>query len=150
MRKIQNKTMSQKIQIRSRALIVYEGKLLVVKHSEELNYYALPGGKMDEGENGEQCMIREIKEELGVEVVNPELKYVYRWVNREGVENLEFIFKISNGEDFMDLSNNERSHSFEIFELRWMGKGENVNLLPKDIKEEFDTNGFEFEGVKFI
>lgn len=50
----------------------------------------------------------------------------------------------------MDLSNNERSHGFEIFELRWMGKGENVNLLLKDIKEEFDTNGFEFEGVKFI
>lgn len=142
--------MSQKIQIRSRALIVYEGKLLVVKHSEELNYYALPGGKLDDGENLYKCVIRELKEELGVEILSPELKYVYRWKDKNGIDKLDFFFKISNVEDFMDLSNNERSHSFEIFELRWMGKGENVNLLPKDIKEEFDTNGFEFEGVKFI
>lgn len=142
--------MSQNIQIRSRALIVNEGKLLVAKHKEEHDYYALPGGHLDEGENGEECMIREIKEELGVMVTNPELKYVYRWVDYMGVENLEFIFKILNGEDFVDLSNNERSHSFEIFELKWMEKGEDINLLPKEIKEEFNQNGFDFEGVKFI
>lgn len=142
--------MSQNIQIRCRGLIVNEGKLLVAKHKEEHNYYALLGGHLDNGENPLECIIREIKEELGVEIVNPELKYVYRWVDYQGVENLEFIFKILNGEDFVDLSNNERSHSFEIVELRWISKGEDVNLLPKEIKEEFNTNGFDFEGVKFI
>lgn len=142
--------MSQNIKIRCRGLIVNEGRLLVVKHTEESDFYALPGGKLDKGENVEECVIREIKEELGVEVANPELKYVYRWEDKNGGDNLDFCFKIPNGEDFVDLSNNERSHSFEIVELRWMEKGEDLNLLPKEIKEEFNKNSFDFGGVKFI
>lgn len=138
-----------KIQIRCRALIVNDGKLLVVKHAEEFDYYALPGGKLDSGETPLGCIKREIKEELGVDVAEPKLAYVYRWKSKDSTDNLDFIFWIEDGKDFLDLTKNERSHAYEIFEMRWIDKGENINLLPKEIKNEFDE-GFDFSDVKFI
>lgn len=142
--------MSLNITIRCRALIVHEGKLLVVKHGEFFDYYALPGGKLEKGENPEECMIREIQEELGVIISNPRLMYVHRFETKEGNENLEFFFLVKNGQDFVDLSGNERTHAFEIFEMRWISKDEDVHLLPEAIKKEFQENNFDTKEVKFI
>jgi len=138
------------ITIRCRGLIVHEGKLLVVRHSEEFDYYALPGGKLEKGENPQECMIREIKEELGVEVKDPKLLYVHRFETKEGQENLEFFFLIKDGQDFVDLTNNHRTYAFEIFEIRWIGADEEVKLLPESIHKEFKENGFDLQEVKFI
>lgn len=43
-----------------------------------------------------------------------------------------------------------RSHDFEIAELRWMTKTDDIVLKPNTIKTEFTQNGFDFEGVSFI
>ncbi len=137
--------------IRCRALIVNQGKLLVVKHSKDFDYYALPGGKLEEGENPLECIKREIKEELGVEVKEAKLLYVYRWIKENtNEENLEFFFLISGTNEFLEISKNERTHAFEIFEMKWIDKDDNTNLLPKIIKEEFKNNGFDLKEVRFI
>ena len=53
-----NKNMSEneKFIIRCRGVILHEGKLLVVKHSEDLDYYALPGGHLEFGEDIKECL----------------------------------------------------------------------------------------------
>lgn len=142
--------MSPNITIRCRALIVHEGKLLVVKHGEEFDYYALPGGKLEKGENPMECMIREIKEELGVEPKGSKLAYIFTWTGKQNEDNLDFIFSVTNGEDFVDLTGNDRTHAFEIFEMRWVGVEEEVRLLPESIHKEFKENGFNLQEVKFI
>ncbi|MCX6747479.1 MAG: NUDIX domain-containing protein [Candidatus Nomurabacteria bacterium] len=142
--------MSQNITIRCLALILHEDKLLVAKHAEEKDYYALPGGKLEKGENPLECIKREIKEELGVEVSELKLAYVNKFETKEGKENLEFFFLVKDGQDFVDLTGNDRTHAFEIFEMRWIGADEEVRLLPESIHKEFKENGFNLQEVKFI
>jgi 8-oxo-dGTP pyrophosphatase MutT (NUDIX family) len=137
--------------IRCRALIVNNEKLFVVKHGEEFDYYALPGGKLEVGENPLECIKRELKEELGVEVKQAKLAYVYRWVKEAtNEENLEFIFLIPDSESFVDISANNRSHAFEIVDMKWLDKDSDIKVLPDFIKKEFKENNFDLKEVKFI
>ncbi|OGB73693.1 hypothetical protein A3K24_02545 [candidate division Kazan bacterium RIFCSPHIGHO2_01_FULL_44_14] len=51
-------------------LIIQDGKLLLVT-GYDADYYWTPGGKMDGGEDHEQALRREMKEELGIDISNP-------------------------------------------------------------------------------
>ena len=58
------------------ALIFRDGKLLITKRHAEAHLGGLwefPGGKREPGETFEQCLVREIREELGVEISVGEL-----------------------------------------------------------------------------
>ncbi|PML81880.1 NUDIX hydrolase [Enterovibrio norvegicus] len=56
-------------------LTIKDGKLLAVRSKGKTLFY-LPGGKREAGETDEQALIREIKEELSVDLVPESLKYV--------------------------------------------------------------------------
>ncbi len=54
------------------ALILHQGKVLAARRSESMDLpgkWEFPGGKVEEGEDPKDCLIREIKEELGIEVI---------------------------------------------------------------------------------
>ena len=53
--------------IASGPVIVEEGKLLVNKDNKD-DFYKIPGGRIDEGENLEQACIREVKEEINADI----------------------------------------------------------------------------------
>lgn len=135
------------MQTRCRGIILdNEGKMLVVKHGADFDYYALPGGKMDDGENPLDCIKREIFEEFGVEIENPKLLYVHDWKDKKGVSNLEFIFLIKDSGEFVDLTNKKGTHAFEIFEIKWIDKDTQINLLPQQVLQDF-KKGFSNEVV---
>jgi 8-oxo-dGTP diphosphatase len=53
------------------AIIMKEGKVLVTQRSEKMNLplkWEFPGGKIDPNETDIDCIIREIKEELNIEI----------------------------------------------------------------------------------
>lgn len=53
------------------AIIHIENKILAVQRSERMNLplkWEFPGGKIESGESEEECIIREIKEELNIKV----------------------------------------------------------------------------------
>lgn len=53
------------------AIILKDGKILVTQRSESMKLplkWEFPGGKLEEGENEVDCIIREIKEELNIDI----------------------------------------------------------------------------------
>ncbi len=52
------------------AIVIKNGALLL---SPQTNGYDLPGGGIDKGEKPEESVIREVKEETGIDVENPRL-----------------------------------------------------------------------------
>lgn len=56
-----------------RGIIEKDGKLAMV-YKREYDYYAFPGGGIDEGETYEEALIREVKEETGLYVIPESIK----------------------------------------------------------------------------
>lgn len=53
------------------AIIFFEGKVLATQRSEKMDLpgkWEFPGGKVEQGETSEECLKREILEELAIEI----------------------------------------------------------------------------------
>lgn len=67
----------------SAAIIICESKIFVTQrgYGEFKDMWEFPGGKLEQGETGEQAIIREIKEELNAEIIVKEylntIEYTY-------------------------------------------------------------------------
>jgi 8-oxo-dGTP diphosphatase len=83
------------------AIIVRDGRVLAAQRSEVMNMplkWEFPGGKLENGEDAAACLIREIREELGVEVkilhaLSPVLHDYGTWT----IELHPFVCEISGG-----------------------------------------------------
>ena len=100
------------------AIIRQNGKVLICQRTAEKNcglLWEFPGGKIEAGETGEQCIVRECQEELGVTLsVERELKDItYEYPDR--IVHLHFyICNIVNGDP------EKKEHNA----LEWIGPDE--------------------------
>jgi ADP-ribose pyrophosphatase YjhB (NUDIX family) len=136
--------------VRCRAIILDEDELLLVKNSRGSNYYALPGGHLDSGESPCEAIQRELLEELGVEADVGRLLYVYSFIDIEGQSSIEFLFEIKNGSDFRSHESHVKTHAHELSEVRWIGKNEEVHMLPKEIHEAFKASAFPSRAPEYL
>ncbi|MCX6646126.1 MAG: NUDIX hydrolase [bacterium] len=115
------------------------GRILLLQHVREHgNYWVLPGGGVDLGESVEDAMVREIREELGVE---------------SEVERLvaigELIMPSRHVVDFFFNGKLEKDSGFKvkyeegIGDARWFSveEIEDLNILPPEIKVLFENPG---------
>ena len=67
------------------AIIPYEGKIVLIKRKNEpyKDRYALPGGIVEYGERVEDALVREVKEETGLDVEIYKLVGVYSDPDRD-------------------------------------------------------------------
>ena len=76
--------------------------MLLAQRSEKMDLpgkWEFPGGKLEEGENQESCLIREIKEELGIEIqVNIALTPVDYSYSRKRISLFPFVARWISGE----------------------------------------------------
>lgn len=84
------------------ALIFRNNKLLVTQlgqYSDHPFFWEFPGGKMEKDETEEECICREINEELGVRVkVSSKLKAVNFNYEIKQIQLIPFICEIVSGE----------------------------------------------------
>lgn len=60
----------------ARAIIIEDGKLLVMHRDKESSqYFTLVGGKVSDNETIEQALVREVKEETGLDIVSARLVF---------------------------------------------------------------------------
>lgn len=140
----------KKFVVRCRAVILLEGKLLLVRHVGGAVFVCLPGGHMEWGEGVKECMAREIIEELGVAPEIGRLLYVNTFIQEEDTQPVEFFFEVLNGEAFRNCEKLERTHAHELAEILWMNPGDDVNLLPKQIAQDFKSGTLLSDEVRYI
>lgn len=69
------------------ALVVREdGKVLGVTRKTDHNAWGLVGGKIDPGETAIEAIIREVKEETGLNLINPQFHFVQDCIDINGMK----------------------------------------------------------------
>lgn len=115
-------------------------KVLSVKHIGK-DYWCLPGGKVEEGEELTAAMKREMVEELGVEPEIGRLLHVYQlFLDGGKAQRVEFIFEIKNALDYAKIDHFQTSHGpAELEEVEWLDLSKTNNFLPPFIKDYLDN-----------
>jgi 8-oxo-dGTP diphosphatase len=119
-------------------------KILFLKFSKKWGQvYAPPGGKINEGETPTDCVIREFREETGLGLINPTLKGISYWKNKD--EGIIFVYEANQYEgDILPESTEGKVEWIKIDEIK--------NIKQFDMNDKFTKYLFEdgtFEG-KFL
>ena len=109
------------MEVTARAIIIEEKGLMVFYREKTVNgekkcYYAIPGGHVEKGETCEETVIRELKEELNIDIeIVKELGYMM--IN--GVKEVYFLCKRINGEPVLGGEELERNTKDNYYEFRY-------------------------------
>ncbi len=124
---------SFRVRISVRAIILDENGNVAMLYSKALNYYTLPGGGVDEGENLTDAIIRECKEETGYTVdVIREIGTTQEIQNENQLVNNATCFLVKTiGEK--DEPNFMEDEIGEDFVIEWMKPEEAKNCMMKEI-----------------
>ena len=133
-----------KFKFRVSAIIIEKDKVLLEKYDE--NSYCLPGGYVNMGENSEEAMLRELKEELQFDFVIDEFMGIAEnfFTNYKGekTHGIDFYYKVSfkNKKDIsnIDYKYIEDDHGVTVnHDLKWFNMKElqKVNLKPMKVRE---------------
>lgn len=113
----------QKRKPRTRALIAWNGKILLVRNVADHNRWTLPGGGVKPGEDYAESIAREIGEELSIRQPAAKFRLIKHYDKTEVGESYDKICYL------LDLSKSRSlkiTLSSEILEARWFS----VNRLP--------------------
>jgi len=98
-------------------LFITEGKLLGARSKNNELFY-LPGGKREVGESDEEALIREIKEEVSVDLIPNSIKYAHTFKAQADGKNSETIVKLT---CYFAEFTGELSPDAEIAEIDFIG-----------------------------
>jgi len=129
-------------QARSRAIIISGNKILLVKRTiNERIYWACPGGQIEKGESKEEALIREVKEETGLDIKVGDLLANLPCQKPEFAGQIEYFYladvvggKLGTGTG-PELTPNSKypgKYKFKWYDLADLSK---LNLQPPEIKK---------------
>jgi len=127
------------MKITARALIFNsQKKLLTVQHHGS-DFWALAGGKVDEGEDLKTCLKREISEELGIECTIKNLAFVheFRWSPESDVTT-EFFFLVEISEENISEFSGKFTEQ-ELKKISWETLDKDLNIKPEFLRN-FNAN----------
>ena len=113
----------------SRAIIIENNKLLVffrrkLKDGKYITYYAIPGGHVEDDETYEETVIRELKEEM-----NLDIEIISYLGELEAYNQIEYYYhaKIVGGMLQFGGEELERNNDDNYYEIRWLDTNEIEN-----------------------
>jgi mutator protein MutT len=102
------------------AVLVRDGQILLEKRKNEpgKDKWSIPGGLVELGETVEQAVIREVKEETGLDVEEPEQVDVVDSITKDEKSEIKYHFVII--DFFLRLRAGELTALSDAEELRWV------------------------------
>lgn len=139
--------MSELKRKRSRAIIINDSKMVsMYREFDDRKFYVFPGGGMEGNETEEECVIREVYEEFGINI--KPIKKVYVYETEKSIEYFYLCEWISGefgtgvGEEFDVNSNKEGIYIPKLIKISDIPK---VPLMPPEVAssfyEDYKNNG---------
>ena len=105
--------------------------LMVRQHHEERDIWMVPGGGIEDGETSVQAAVREMKEETGLNIKNPQLCGIKEWDWGNETRYIALLYKTNEFSGEIKASNEGK-----IF---WMNKNDlHKYKLSTDFEEIFN------------
>ena len=121
-----------------------DNKVLMLKFTKKCGQvYAPPGGKFEKGETPLDCILRELREETGLTLINPRLQGISYW--QDSYEGIIFIYTACDYEGNICLDSLEGK-------LEWIDLDKLLSIKQFEQNEKFTPYLFKdelFEG-KFL
>ena len=115
------------------AVIFKDESVLMVKRSNHpaKGMWAMPGGKIHPGETMRQALIREIKEETGLDIEVGEIVYVFDVIERDDTDGISFHYVII---DFLcEMKGGQLKAGDDAADVRWISK---MDLKESNVNEK--------------
>jgi len=138
--------MSDVIRNAVRCFCIKDNKIVCIKtKTNKIGFIDIPGGKIEDGETMEETVIREFKEETGLDIVNP----IYRGVINVAFPNIIFRLNTFIVNDYSGKIVNSEEHDVYFLQIDELLKQKRfactIMLEPSFIKILYDnTKTFEF------
>ena len=141
------------VNLRVGALIVRDGKLLMVGNDVNDYLYSV-GGRIKMGETAEEAVIREVREETGVEMKVDRLAFVHEnyfygdMPHNRGklIYEISFYFRMEVPEDFEPVSRSFTEDG-RVEYLRWVSPDTETTIYPDFFRTESLSEG---TGVRYF
>lgn len=121
--------------------LVYDEKRILVQEKKGTRHeggLVFPGGHIEEGESLRDSIIREIKEETGLTIHNPQPCGFKDWIQSDGTRYIVLLYKTNKFEG--DLKESEEGHVF------WLDRKDipNANLIwnMRELLEIFESDEY--------
>ncbi len=105
----------------ARAIILNEANILLVKNIN-VNHWSLPGGKINKEKTLEECLLRELKEELALSISKTNYKLGKYLSDKEGKRDTVYIFVVN-------LSSPTFQKQWELQDAQWFP----LSRLPENL-----------------
>jgi len=128
---------------------VRRGKVLIINSNDEIlfvysnNHYFLVGGRVEEGESFEECVVRETKEETGIDIKlenkNPiaTITYMNQDYPSEGINtktiNKYYVLRCDTKPDMSKINLTDEEKSWNL-ELKYIHKDKALQILNESLK----------------
>lgn len=129
-------------------LLVKMKKQVLVECNQDYDFVVLLGGRVKTLESSEDALIREINEEMKIDLTNYNLEFIGADENFFELDNIKyhelyFIYKIEIDENNEDFKDGMINYDSIVNYYKWVDilDLKEVNLLPKSLINIIDSNG---------